>query len=81
MALLLLISVPFAILGWWGARLWTVLIPFVFWLAFAWLGTIGVVPGGTSFNAALLAGAIGALFAAVGVAARIQLRPRRRTGV
>jgi hypothetical protein len=81
MALLLLISVPFAILGFWGARLWTILIPFAFWLVFAWLGTIGVVPGETSFNAALLAGALGALFAGLGMAARIQLRPRRGTGI
>ena len=76
MNLLLLLSLPFAVLGAWSGRLWTAAVPFLFWLAFAWLESLGILPGTTSTWAALLAGAIGAVFAGVGIVAHPRVRHR-----
>jgi hypothetical protein len=73
---LLLLSLPWAALGWARPRPWALVLPVAFWLAFAWLGSIGVLPGGTSLAAALLAGVLGAVFAVAGVLARSWYRMR-----
>jgi hypothetical protein len=76
MNLLLLISFPFAAIGAWSGRLWTLAVPFLFWLAFAWLESLGILSGTTSTTSALLAGVIGAAFAGSGIV----LHPRARHG-
>jgi hypothetical protein len=73
---LALISLPFIILGWRVPRLWTIAVPVVFWLAFAWLEARGVLPGRTGPSSALLVGVIGAVFVVIGISIRITVRPR-----
>lgn len=50
------------------------LVPFIAYLGFAWLEAIGWLPGVTSVDSALLAGGIGAAFAAAGVVVGQSLR-------
>jgi len=76
MSLLLLFSLPFAAIGAWSGRLWTTAVPFLFWLAFAWLEGVDILPGTTSAFAALVAGAIGAVFAGFGIVIHPRLRHR-----
>jgi hypothetical protein len=73
---LLLISLPFTAIAAWSGRLWTIALPVVFWLAVAWLETLGILPGTTSTGAALLAGVVGAVFSGLGIAAHPRVRPR-----
>jgi hypothetical protein len=76
MAELLVLSLPFAVMGWLTRRpLLALAFPFLFWLAFAALETIDMLPGTTSLGSALVAGAVGAIFAGLGIAARSRLRP------
>jgi hypothetical protein len=76
MNLLLLISLPFAAIGAWSGRGWTVAVPFLFWLAFAWLESLGILSGTTSTTSALLAGVIGAVFAGFGIVIHPRVRHR-----
>ena len=76
MNLLLLISFPFAAIGAWSGRVWTVAVPFLFWLAFAWLESLGILSGTTSTTSALLAGVIGAVFAGFGIVLHPRVRHR-----
>jgi hypothetical protein len=66
MTLLILISMPFVALGYLVPRAWTVVVPFVAWMAVAWLGELGILSGRPSLASALLAGGLGALFALAG---------------
>jgi len=74
---LALISLPFLILGWLVPRTWLIAVPFVFWLAFAWLEARGILSGSTDLNSALLVGIVGALSVAIGIGLRDRLRPGR----
>jgi hypothetical protein len=76
MTLLLLLSLPFAGVGAWSGRRWTLILPFAFWFAFGWLQGVGVLPGTSSMSALLLAAAIGAVFTGFGIAVHARLRPR-----
>lgn len=67
MAFLIAISLVFTALGIMRPRWSTVLVPIIAYLGFAWLESIGWLPGITSMDSALLAGGIGAVFAAAGV--------------
>jgi hypothetical protein len=58
---LLLLSLLFTAIAAWSGRPWTIALPFVFWLGFAWLESLGVLPGTTSTGSALLAGLFGAV--------------------
>ncbi len=73
---LLLISLPFAAIGAWSGRLWTIALPFVFWVGFAWLESLRILPGTTGSGAALLAGLFGAVFSGLGVAVHPRVRSR-----
>jgi hypothetical protein len=73
---LVLISLPFAAIASWSGRGWTIALPVVFWLAFAWLESIGILPGTTSVGSALLAGGLGAALACLGVTVHWRIRPR-----
>jgi hypothetical protein len=72
---LLLLSVPFAVIAAWSGRRWTLALPFAFWVGFAWLESVGILPGATGLGPALLAGLLGAASTAVGLAAHSRFRP------
>ena len=76
MVALFLFSLPFVVIAAWSGRRWTLGLPVVFWVGFAWLESLGVLPGATSLGSALLVGLLGAIFAGVGLAAPPRLRPR-----
>lgn len=67
MTLILLLSLPFAVLGYLIPRWRIALVPFVVWSLVAWLGEIGVVPDRMSgeFTLILISG-IGALYSIAG---------------
>jgi hypothetical protein len=67
MAALVLISLAFTALAAWQPRWWTLMVPFAVYLLIAWLGEIGILVGSTSLPTALLAGAMGAVFASLGL--------------
>jgi hypothetical protein len=71
---LVLVSLPFAVIAAWSGRRWTLALPFVFWVGFAWLESLGILPGATSLGPAFLAGLFGAIFAGFGLAAHPRLR-------
>lgn len=73
---MLVLVVPWLLLGWWLARLWVLALPFLFWLAFAWLERVGLLSGTTSVGSALFTGMVGAVFAGLGMLARARLRRR-----
>jgi len=72
---LVLVSLPFAAMGAWSGRLWAIAVPAVFWVGFAWLESLGILPGATSFGSALIAGILGGVFAGIGLVAHSRLRP------
>ena len=72
---LILLSLPFVVIAAWSGRGWTIGLPVIFWVGFAWLEGLGILPGSTSLGSALLAGLLGAIFAGVGLAAHSRLRP------
>ena len=72
---LLVASLPFAAVGWWLMRPWTLALPLVFWSVFAWLEEIGVLPGATSQGSVLVAAVFGAACAGLGLAGRMRLHP------
>ena len=76
MVLLVVISLAFTALAAWRPRWWTLLVPFAVYLAFAWLEQQGVLPGYTSFGSALVAGAMGAAFATLGLIVGRAIRSR-----
>jgi hypothetical protein len=78
MTLLILISLPFGVLGYLVPRAWTIVAPFVVWIGLAWFGELGILSGRTSLASALLAGGLGALFAVAGLvlARRTRVAPR-----
>ena len=67
MALLFGLSIVFMALAFLVRRRWTVAAPFVAWLGIYALNTTGILTGETSLGSALLAGAVGALFAVAGL--------------
>lgn len=73
---MLILSVPWAALGWAIARWWTLLLPVAFWVAFAWLEDIGLLTGDTSLGAALGAGAVGSICAGFGILTSTRRRVR-----
>ena len=73
---LLLLSLPWAVLGWVRPRPWALGLPVAFWLAIAWLESLDILPGTTGLASALLAGVLGAVFAVAGVLARSWFRMR-----
>ncbi len=76
MAELLLLSWPFGVIGWLTRRREVALVfPFVFWLGFALLEALDALPGSTSLESAVVMGAVGALFAGLGILLRSRLRP------
>jgi hypothetical protein len=76
MVALVLLSIPFVVIAAWSGRRWTLALPVVFWVGFAWLEGLGILSGATSLGSALLAGLLGAIVAGVGLAAHPRLRPR-----
>jgi len=56
MTLLLLISLPFAVLSYFVPRIWTIAAPFVLWILGAWLGELGILSGRTSLASYWLEG-------------------------
>ena len=80
MTFLIVVSLAFMAFGIIRPRWSTVVVPFVVYLGFAWLESIGMLPGVTSVDSALLAGGVGAAFAAAGMALGQSLRANRATG-
>jgi hypothetical protein len=72
---LVLFSLPFAAIAAWSGRLWTVALPFVFWVGLAWLQSLGILLVYSGSGAAYLVIG-GVAFAGVGVAMHPRLRPR-----
>jgi hypothetical protein len=76
MVALILLSFPFTAIAAWSGRTWTIALPFLFWVGFAWLESLGVLPGTTSTASALLAGLVGAVSSSLGIAAHSRVHPR-----
>ena len=74
MVAVVLLSIPFALLAAWIGRRWTLVLPIVLWAAFSLLESVGVLPGYTNLETVLLAGVLGACFAAAGLPAHSRLR-------
>jgi hypothetical protein len=79
MAILIAISVPFAVIAFLVRRPWTVALPIVVWLAIAGLGAAGVLSRSTSIESAIAAGVFGAFFAVAGLVLG-ERSARRRPG-
>lgn len=70
MQMLILISLPFGVIGYLRPSWWVVGLPYVVWGCLAVLASLGIPPGAASIGppeAVLVAGTVGALIAAVGV--------------
>lgn len=70
MDMLILLSLPFGVVGYLRPSWWVVGLPYVVWGGLAGLESLGLLPGTSSVGppeAVLLAGTVGALIAAVGV--------------
>jgi hypothetical protein len=78
---LVLLSLPFAAVAAWSGRTWSLAVPLAFWLGFAALEAVGLLPGTTEVGPALVAGLVGSVFAGVGLVARQALDERRRRGL
>lgn len=73
---LIFLSIPFTAIAARSGRPWTIALPFLLWLGFAWLERLGVLPGTTSTGSALLAGLVGAAASSLGIAAHYRVRSR-----
>ena len=67
MTMLILVSLPFGVVGYVRPSWWVLVVPYAAWIGFALLERFGLLPGVSSDGAILLAGTLGALCAAVGV--------------
>jgi hypothetical protein len=67
MALLFGLSIIFMAIAFLIRRPWTIAVPFVAWLGIYGLNAAGIVTADTSLASALIAGAVGALFAVAGI--------------
>ncbi len=67
MTMLILLSLPFSVLGYLWPSWRMLFVPYVAWLGFAVLERLGMLPGASSEGAVILAGSLGALCAAAGV--------------
>jgi hypothetical protein len=65
--MLILVSLPFGVVGYLRPSWWVLSVPYVAWAGFALLERMGLLPGASSDGAVLLAGTLGAVCAAVGV--------------
>jgi hypothetical protein len=65
--ILILVSLPLAVLAYFRPRWWVLLVPYVAWAGFVVLEDLGLLPGASSPGAVVLAATLGAVCAAVGV--------------